>query len=131
MILSNGCASHEHLACQHVAISPSLDGETNHLLKKMGSCDSKNECIGEVANILRETRGRIFQSNKITELTDKVDGHHGVPLDYEPYSVAWIGRFVNRWKNDGNDDEFRRLIDTVRGTAESTQITSHGVFSRG
>jgi hypothetical protein len=68
-----------HLACQHVAISPSLDGETNQLPEKNGQLRLQDECIGELANILRETRNRIFQSNKITELTDKGDGHCGVP----------------------------------------------------
>lgn len=36
------------------------------------------------------------------------DGH------YEKDNVQIVCRFVNRWKNNGNEAEFRRLIDFVR-----------------
>lgn len=41
---------------------------------------------------------------------DRIDsGGH-----YEAGNLQVVCRFVNRWKNDGNDAEFRRLIDLVR-----------------
>jgi hypothetical protein len=41
---------------------------------------------------------------------DRIDssGH------YEPGNLQVVCRFVNRWKNDGKDAEFRRLIELVR-----------------
>ena len=41
---------------------------------------------------------------------DRIDsaGH------YEAGNLQIVCRFVNRWKNDGNDAEFRRLMDIVR-----------------
>lgn len=36
------------------------------------------------------------------------DGH------YEAGNLQVVCRFVNRWKNDGKDEEFRRLLDLVR-----------------
>lgn len=36
------------------------------------------------------------------------DGH------YEIGNLQVVCRFVNRWKNDGNDEEFRRLVKLVR-----------------
>jgi hypothetical protein len=43
---------------------------------------------------------------------DRIDsnGH------YEPGNLQVVCRFVNRWKNDGNDTEFRRLINVIRST---------------
>ncbi|MFZ5863186.1 MAG: hypothetical protein ACOYXR_10150 [Nitrospirota bacterium] len=42
------------------------------------------------------------------------DGH------YEAGNLQVVCRFVNRWKNDGNDAEFRRLIGVVRGAESLT-----------
>ena len=38
------------------------------------------------------------------------DGH------YEPNNLQVVCKFVNRWKNDSRDEEFRRLIDLVKST---------------
>ncbi|MBK5276536.1 MAG: hypothetical protein JJE30_16010 [Desulfuromonadales bacterium] len=46
------------------------------------------------------------------------DGH------YEPGNLQVVCRFVNRWKSDGNDAEFRRLLSLLRnsGTKEDAQL---------
>ncbi len=46
---------------------------------------------------------------------DRIDsnGH------YEPDNLQVVCRFVNRWKNDENDAEFRRLIDVIRSAGSS------------
>jgi len=40
------------------------------------------------------------------------DGH------YEAGNLQIVCRFINRWKNDGNNDEFSRLISLVRRQSE-------------
>ncbi len=40
------------------------------------------------------------------------DGH------YEPGNLQVVCRFVNRWKNDSDNEEFRRLVALVRSVSE-------------
>lgn len=42
------------------------------------------------------------------------DGH------YEPGNLQVVCRFVNRWKSDGNDTEFRRLMSLVQNSGTKT-----------
>jgi len=41
------------------------------------------------------------------------DGH------YEPGNLQVVCRFVNRWKNDGNDGEFRRLVQLMQSAGKT------------
>jgi hypothetical protein len=47
------------------------------------------------------------------------DGH------YEKGNLQIVCRFVNRWKNSGNDREFRRLMGLVRGEQNAHQYADH------
>jgi len=65
----------------------------------------------------------------ITGITLQYDGEHDdgellCSLDridsdghYEPGNLQVVCRFVNRWKGDGRDEAFRRLLSVVRSTA--------------
>lgn len=46
---------------------------------------------------------------------DRIDsnGH------YERQNLQVVCRFINRWKSDGDDGEFRRLLDVVRQSAQA------------
>lgn len=56
------------------------------------------QCVGEA-----DDSEMIYSLDRIDS-----DGH------YEPGNLQLVCRFINRWKNDGRDSEFRRLINIVK-----------------
>jgi hypothetical protein len=63
-----------------------------------------------------------FEDAELLCSLDRIDsnGH------YEAGNLQVVCRFVNRWKSDGDDRKFRRLVALVQGRAES----SSGTFLR-
>lgn len=91
-----------------------------HKELRFASGDEFKEFIGE---LIARNNGRCA----ISGLPLQVDDAHDDPelvcsLDridsnghYEAGNLQVVCKFINRWKNDGEDGEFRRLIEIVRG----------------
>lgn len=83
----------------------------------------ETELMPFLAALLADQDGRCA----VTDLPLQYDGDEDDPemlcsLDridsnghYEKDNLQIVCRFVNRWKSDGKDSEFRRLIEVVRG----------------
>jgi hypothetical protein len=67
------------------------------------------EGLCAITNIKLQFRGE-HDDNELLCSLDRIDsnGH------YEAGNLQIVCRFVNRWKNDGDDAEFRRLVGLVR-----------------
>jgi len=51
-----------------------------------------------------------YEDSELLCSLDRIDSDRHYEID----NLQVVCRFVNRWKSDSNDDEFRRLIDLVR-----------------
>jgi hypothetical protein len=69
------------------------------------------EGLCAITGIPLQLDGEYEDDNFLASL-DRIDsdGH------YEQGNLQLVCRFINRWKNDGRDDEFRRLIAVVRSS---------------
>ena len=71
-------------------------------------------CTGQVTGIPFHFHGPGADSNLLPSV-DRIDsdGH------YETGNIQIVCRFVNFWKSDTDDEEFRRLLMLVRGEDET------------
>jgi hypothetical protein len=79
-----------------------------------------------VANLIEKQKGLCAITGLALQFSAQADGQELQPsLDridsnghYEPGNLQIVCRFVNRWKSNGNDEEFRRLIALVRSSGK-------------
>lgn len=89
---------------------------------------TKQELVDYIRRLAEEQQGRcaitglplqydgdVSDINLLCSL-DRIDSDR----HYEPENLQIVCRFVNRWKGDSPDEEFRRLIDLVRSEGAPT-----------
>lgn len=73
----------------------------------------ENRCA--ITNLPLQFAGDCEDEERLASL-DRIDSNG----DYAPNNLQVVCRFVNRWKSDDADENFRRLIELVRCWARST-----------
>jgi hypothetical protein len=81
-----------------------------------------------VTEILKEQKfrcaitGLLLQSDDYADDQELIASLDRIDSDghYEAGNLQVVCRFVNRWKSDGNDAEFRRLTSLVRNSGANT-----------
>lgn len=69
----------------------------------------EQQCLCALTGLNMQLDGEQEDSQMLCSL-DRIDSD----LHYEPGNLQLVCRFVNFWKSDQADDEFRRLLDIVR-----------------
>lgn len=111
------------MATQALSTAAQSNGQEVQRIVKNKDCDlSREELLAYVINLLHDQERVCAITGIPLQFEPDVEDREMLPsLDridsnghYERGNLQVVCRFINRWKSDAADEEFRRLVDVVR-----------------